>query len=271
MPGIFRGALITDERQTAPQDLEYMTELPVYMPGNYVVFEPPHYAPLPNEPPISRGPGPTFGSFNSIFKINSRVIELWAKILESIPYSSLRLIISDLGDEDVCKRIEQEFVENGIDSDRLQLEGRKLHNELLSAYQDIDIALDPFPYSGGLTTLEALWMGVPVITRSDSDRFAGRHSVTHLTAAGVPELIANNAEDYVNKAVALAKDTDRLIAYRTFLRDRLAQSPACDGVAFTRHFERACRIMWHRWCNNERPSPINTEDLLSASTEPAAK
>ena len=106
-------------------------------------------------------------------------------------------------------------------------------------------------------------MGTPVITRGDGDRFAGRHSVTHLTAVDVPELIATDATDYVARAVALAQDAARRQLYHQTLRDKMRASPACDGAGFTRNLEKAFRIMWQRACAGEVPSPI-PETLLSA-------
>lgn len=253
--------LMTDERQTIPSDLQFMTEQPVYMPGNYVAFEPPANAPDVGPLPCLANGFVTFGCFNNIDKINADVVAVWSNILNAMPGSKLSMITFDLGDEAVQARIKDEFMKHGISSDRLSLRGKLPALELLAAYNQIDIALDPFPYSGGLTTLESLWMGVPVVTRRDADRFAGRHSVTHMTAAGVTELIAKDGKHYVELAAELGSSHERMTAYRNTLRHRLADSPACDGASFARHFERACRIMWQRWCRDESPSPILAQDL----------
>lgn len=148
--------LLTDHRQTVPQDLKLMTEQPVYMPGNYVAVAPfdgtPDVGPRP-----SQGNGfVTFGCFNNLDKINEPVVALWAKVLHAVPDSRLSLITFDLGDPTVRARIESAFGVHGVAVDRLDFHGRRPREELLMAYNSIDIALDPFPYSGGLTTLEAL-------------------------------------------------------------------------------------------------------------------
>ena len=253
--------LITDTRQTVAADLPLMTEQPVYMLGNYVTVMP--FADTPNiGPSPSSGTGyVTFGCFNTLDKINESVIACWAKIMTAVPDSRMRLITFDLGDASVRLRIAGLFEQHGVSPDRLDLQGKIPRLELLEAYNTLDIALDPFPYSGGLTTLEALWMGVPVITKRDGDRFASRHSMTHLTAVGVIDCIAENAEDYVTRAIALADDATRREHLRSTLREAMRTSPACDGTAFTRALEKAYRLMWQRYCAGEAPSPI-PEDLL---------
>ena len=117
----------------------------------------------------------------------------------------------------------------------------------MECYNQIDIALDPFPYSGGLTTLESLWMGVPVVTLNPAG-FAVRHSVSHLSNAGLPELIAPTQNVYVDTAAQLANDLDHLSELRRGLRSRMAASPVCDAKHFVKDLERAYREMWVAWC-----------------------
>lgn len=253
--------LVTDTRQTVDADLQYMTEQPVYMPGNYVSLAPIESAPEVGPCPSEKQGVITFGCFNSLNKINESVVQLWSQILATVPDSRLKLITFDLGDRAVRLRIARMFVACGVEVDRLDLLGRMPRAELLAAYSTVDIALDPFPYSGGLTTLESLWMGVPVITKRDGDRFASRHSVTHLTAVGLTECIAENAEDYLARAVALADDSERRATLRATLRETMRSSPACDGASFTRALERAFRIMWQRYCEGEQPTAISEADL----------
>jgi len=254
--------LITDQRETPDSDLPFMTEQPVYMPGNYVTISPLEDAPTVKRVRDADG-GITFGCFNNLNKINDRVLALWSDVLSGVPSSRLCLITEHLADANVTRRITEAFAAHGIAAERLDLRGKLPREDLLEAYNTIDIALDPFPYSGGLTTLEALWMGTPVITRGDGDRFAQRHSVTHLTAVGVPELIADDAEDYVARAVALAGDAERRQNYHATLREQMRNSPACDGAGFTRNLEKAFRIMWQRACAGEAPALI-TEDQIAA-------
>jgi len=175
------------------------------------------------------------------------VIALWARILHALPGARLRLQTRELGDSATCARYHALFKEEGVAASRIELQGHAPHRQLLAAYGEIDIALDPFPYSGGLTTCEALWMGVPVITLTGYC-FASRHSTSHLANAGLPELITTTPEEYVAVAVALAKDTERLTTLRQDLRERVAASPLCDAAGYTRELEAAYRGMWERWC-----------------------
>ena len=118
--------------------------------------------------------------------------------------------------------------------------------EVLSFYHQVDVALETFPYNGGLTTCEALWMGVPVVT-CPGEIFASRHGLTHLSAAGVPETIARDLDHYVELAVALAADLPRLAAIRASLRPKVAASPLCDAPRFAGHFATLLRTVWREW------------------------
>ena len=145
-------------------------------------------------------------------------------------------------------RILDQFGAHGVEESRLTLEGRSPHSELLARYNDVDIALDTFPYSGGLTTCEALWMGVPVITKP-GETFSSRHSLSHLTNVGATDLVADDLPDYVSKAVELANDVSRLTGLRSGLRERMAKSALCDGEKFATDFTSAMRLIWHEWCS----------------------
>jgi predicted O-linked N-acetylglucosamine transferase (SPINDLY family) len=118
---------------------------------------------------------------------------------------------------------------------------------MLAAYAAVDIALDPRPYSGGLTTLEAMWMGVPVVIWPGR-RFCARHSASHVTVVGHPEWVAADADDYIRIAAGLAVDLAGLSTLRARLRGRMEASPLCDGAAFTRNLEALYRSLWHQHC-----------------------
>jgi protein O-GlcNAc transferase len=193
--------------------------------------------------PLLRSGAPTFGCFNNLLKINGAVIDLWSAILAAVPQSRLYLKTAQLDDEAVRHNIADEFVARGIDRLRLRLAGGSPRHELLAAYNDVDIALDPFPFGGGTTTLEALWMGVPTITLR-GDRFVGRVGESVLTTLGLTELVAVDPSAYLAAAVALAGDADRLAALRAGLRQDLITSPLCDAASFARDLESAYRAMW---------------------------
>ncbi|HEX5325964.1 MAG TPA: hypothetical protein VFW75_04785, partial [Acetobacteraceae bacterium] len=137
--------------------------------------------------------------------------------------------------------------EAGVPLERVTFIGTSSHAELLAVHGQIDIALDTHPYSGGVMTLEALWMGVPVLTRP-GETFAGRHSATHLHAAGLDEWICANEADYVAAALAWSDDPGRLAALRATLRERVRLSPLCDGARFAGHLGRELDRLWRDWC-----------------------
>lgn len=240
--------LISDDRETPGGTDHWYAESIMRLPDCYVCYTPPDYAPPVAPLPASGNGYATFGCFNNLAKINPAVIGLWIELLREIPDARLLMVTKALGDPGISRRFRDAFDAGGV-GERVDFRGMVPHRELLGKYGDVDVALDPFPYSGGLTTLESLWMGVPVITLG-GDRFASRHSLSHLAAAGLPELIAGDRTEYVGKAVSLAGDLPRLAELRRSMRDRLAASPLCDAPRFTRNLEQAYRNMWRGWCRN---------------------
>jgi protein O-GlcNAc transferase len=214
------------------------------LPDSYLCFTPPHAA-----PPVGPSPdGPvTFGCFNNPLKINETVVAAWSAILAAIPESRLLLKTKQLDDAAMRGALVEQFAVHGIARGRIVCAGGAPRAALLAAYGDIDIALDPFPYCGGTTTVEALWMGVPVISLR-GDRFTARVGDSILTTSGLPELVEASIPDYIARASDLARDRPRLAGLRAGLRDRLAASPLCDAARFARHLEAAYRQMWRDRC-----------------------
>ena len=138
------------------------------------------------------------------------------------------------------------FAGHGIGPDRLTFAGGTSRADHLAAIGQVDIALDSFPYAGGLTTLETLWMGVPVVTYP-ADTLCSRHSLGYLTVVGLSSMAATDAEMYVRIAAGLASDIQRLSELRAGLRDRLLASPLLDGEGFARDLLAACGLIWDRW------------------------
>jgi predicted O-linked N-acetylglucosamine transferase (SPINDLY family) len=157
----------------------------------------------------------------------------------------LRLKFGGLGDPPARRRMAELFAAHGIAAERVELSGMSPRAELLAEYNRVDIALDTFPYSGGLTTCEALWMGVPVIT-CPGETFASRHALSHLSNVGLTETIAGDHAEYVRLAVGLAGDRSRLAALRGGLRGRMAASPLCDAPRFARNLIAHLRDAWQR-------------------------
>ena len=191
---------------------------------------------------------PTFGSFNQLSKIDEPVLALWARVLERVAGSRLILKAAGLASPAVRRRIGDFFAARGIAPQRLDLRvwtgGYPAH---LATFAEIDVVLDCFPYPGMTTSLEALLMGVPVVTLA-GDRFVARIGEAILTAVGHPEWIAADAEDYVAIAASLAGDPERLAGLRGRLRDELLASPLGNPRRFTQGLDAAFRDAWRRWC-----------------------
>jgi len=221
----------------------HFTEQVWRLPECYLCFTPPDIA-LDVGPLPARAAGHvTFGSFNNLAKINDAVVRLWARVLAAVPGSRLLLKTAQLNDAEARAGLRARFAEAGVAPERLLLEGASPRAELLAAYGRLDIGLDPFPYPGGTTTAEALWMGVPVLTRRGS-RFLSHVGETIAHNAGQSDWIAADDDDYVAKADAFAADLDRLAALRAGLRERVLRAPLFDAPRFARHFEAA---MWGIW------------------------
>ncbi|MBI1778339.1 MAG: hypothetical protein HYR63_23620 [Proteobacteria bacterium] len=221
----------------------YYSERPVRLPRSYICYAPPEYAPSPAASPADADAPLTFGCFNNLAKLNEAVFVAWARILKAVPGSRLSLLWPSLLDPVIAGETRARLGAAGVPPERVQLGGHRRHADLLEAYRTVDIALDPFPYSGGLTTLEALWMGVPVVTIA-GDTFAGRHSASHLTAAGLKDWIAPSTESYVRLATQWAQKRSHIAAIRTGLRECLRASALCDGALFTPDLEAAYEAMW---------------------------
>ena len=194
----------------------------------------------------------TFGSFNSLPKITPDVVRTWSRILNAIPDARLILKATAFAHAPTRARYLQEFHQQGIAPDRLDLlgliPGRGNH---LSTYARIDIGLDPFPYNGTTTTCEALWMGVPVICLR-GDRHAGRVGASIMHQVDLPELVADSEDDYVDRACSLAADGQRLAVLRETLRPKMRASSLMDTEQFARSLEKAYRDLWETWCSGYR-------------------
>jgi predicted O-linked N-acetylglucosamine transferase (SPINDLY family) len=220
------------------------TERIIRLPHNRFCYVAPPFAPPVQPPPTAHRGYITFGSFNNTAKLNESVIDVWARILCNVPDSRLVLKWRTFADPTYSARIRDLFQQRGVDSARLDLRPMSVHRELLEQYADIDIALDPFPFSGGHTSCEALWMGVPIVT-FPQERVVSRQTFSFLANIDLTDLAARDADDYVRIAVALANDQPRLARLRETLRPRLAASALCNPVDFTRSLEDAYHLAWN--------------------------
>ena len=238
---------VTDRWETPAGHEDYYSERLLVLDDGYVCYDAPAYAPPVAVLPALATGAVTFGCFNNLAKITPQVIAIWCDILRAVPSSRLILKTHQFNDADTRAALHAQIAAHGIDAARVILRGSSPHAALLGEYNDIDIVLDPFPYAGGLTTCEALWMGVPVITLPGTT-FASRHSASHLSNIGLPNWIAADRAGYVASAIARAADLPALAALRAGLRARVAASPLCDAPRFAASLSRALRHAWADWC-----------------------
>ncbi|OXI91810.1 glycosyltransferase [Burkholderia sp. AU33423] len=239
------------DRYTLPDaEAHHFVEQPWRLPDSFLCFTPPacdvEVGPLPM---AARG-HPTFGCFGQLVKIGEDVVRAWSRILHTLPDARLLLKAHELGREGVRDATVARFARHGIGADRLILEGGSPRAEYFDAYNRIDVALSPFPYPGGTTTAEALWMGVPVLGMKGS-RFVTHICESVLHAAGMGEWVADGEDTYVAKAIAAVRDREQLATLRAGLRAQLLASPLCDARRFAAHLEAAFIGMWQRYTNSE--------------------
>ncbi len=234
---------------TIPVDVRHLfAEKPYDLPcllGYEAPKESPPIAPLP----AAATGRITFGSYNRISKMSADSIALWAQMLHEISDARLALKDTQLSDPAEQKRLEGLFAEHGIASERLKFLPGTSHFDHLAAYAEIDIALDPMPMSGGVTTMESLWMGVPVVTLPVPS-ISGRGAAAIMTAIGLPEWVATSKRDYIAIAQRMAANLDALAGLRPTLRQRLADSPVGNPRTYCRAVEDAYRAMWRWYCEN---------------------
>ena len=222
---------------------ELYSEESIRLPHSFWCYAPSEFVPLHPLPALANG-FVTFGCLNNFAKINDPVLQLWARVLQAVPGSHLATQAPEGWGR---KHLTDLLQGHGIEPSRLEFFPKASHREYLESYQRIDIMLDTFPYNGHTTSLDALWMGVPVITLAGNNAVA-RAGVSQLMNIGLAELIADSEDSYVEKAVDLARDLDRLRELRHTLRQRMEVSPLMDAAGFTRGIEAAYESLWRRWC-----------------------
>ncbi len=181
---------------------------------------------------------------NNFCKVNDAVLRLWARLIREIPDSRI-CILTGFGSH--RQRAVALFEAAGISPERVEFVEPRSRNEYLELYHRLDVALDTFPYNGHTTSLEALWMGVPVISLA-GERPVSRAGLSQLSNLGLAELVASSEYDYVRIAADLANDLPRLAELRRTLRPRMESSVLMDAPRFARSIETAYREMWRRWC-----------------------
>jgi protein O-GlcNAc transferase len=240
---------LTDARADPPGMTETLyTEALLRLSECFLCFQCPEDAPDVGPLPSGVSGGITFASFNNLAKMTPEVMRMWSEILRSVPGSRLLLKSRATGDKDVRKRLTALFASMGAAEGQVQFRGPMPdHRDHMATYNQVDIALDTFPYNGTTTTCEALWMGVPVISLAGQVH-AARVGVSLLTQVGLADLAAPDEESYIATAVRLSQDQGGLAAIRWRLRSAMRNSTLCDAVGFTRALEQAFRDKWSEWC-----------------------
>ena len=187
----------------------------------------------------------TFACFNNRTKLSEHSLNLWAELLLRVPESRLLLKFSQYEAQGVRREMHEFFLHKGLTAERILMQGGSPRAELLQTYNQVDMALDPMPYGGGTTTAEALWMGVPVVTKY-GDRWVGRVSASILHTIGLPELVAADEREYLEIATSLAGDSQRLASLRQKIRGLMLASPLCDGAQYAQDMDVAFRTMLAR-------------------------
>lgn len=238
---------LTDPHLEPPNvDPGWCTEAPLVLPETFWCYAPLHdtaheVAPLP----AARSGRVTFGSQHSIQKVNDGVLALWGRILREVEGSRLLMVAPEGAKRSIFEAFERE----GIDRRRVECLPPRTYGKYLDAYGEIDIGLDTFPCNGATSSIDAFWMGVPVVTMVGQTP-AGRAGLSIATNLGLPELVARTEDEYVRAAVRLARDLGRLDQLRRGLRARMQSSPLMDVPRFTRNIEAAYRVAWKKWCRS---------------------
>lgn len=233
----------------APHEREYFTEEIIELPctaGSYF----PDPFPDVNELPYLKNGVITFGSLNRMHKTSEECYRTWCEVLKAVPNSRLLLKAGELSDEASRAAVLWNFTRAGIDPNRIKMLGASKWPEHMAAYNFIDISLDPFPHGGGVTTMEGLMMGVPVIAIR-WPTLVGRISAAIETVVGLEDWVANTGEEYVALAVRKAAEIDKLPAIRAGLRQRFMESPIGDRKSYVAAVEARYLEVWQRWCKKK--------------------
>ena len=237
---------LTDERADPPGLTDqFYTEKLFRLPRCFFCYQPSDDAPSVMPSPALSAGFVTFGSFNNFAKVSPEVIDTWLTIMARVPRS--RLLILAYSGGYLERHLHSLARERDIEPDRIELFDKRPRSDYLLLQQQADIALDPFPFNGHTTTCDSIWQGVPVV-KFEGDRYASRFGSSVLANVGLENLIAHSSEEYIEIAVQLATDRDRLAQLRAELRPRMAASVLLDFKGFTRNLEQVYRQMWRAWC-----------------------
>ena len=248
--------LLADRVGVPESQRKNFTEAVWYLPDTRLCFTAPASAVAVAPLPALQNGHLTFGCFQNLSKVGDEVLAAWGNILGALPGARLRWQSKQLGDPAVAQQQRLRLRQHGIDAARVSLHGSASREAYLAAHAEVDLVLDTFPYPGGTTTCEALWMGVPTVTLA-GDTLLSRQGASLLTAAGLQDWVATNTKDYIDKAVALAGDTPGLSTLRAGLREQVSTSPLFDAQRFAKNFEQALWGMWQAQNNAAASSRVS--------------
>ncbi|MGD0390621.1 MAG: tetratricopeptide repeat protein, partial [Tepidisphaeraceae bacterium] len=223
---------------------QFYSETSIRLPDSFWCYEPVVTELAVNPLPAQTAGHVTFGCLNNFCKVNEPVLRLWAQVLKTVDRSRLMILCPEGNHRQALQDLLQR---EGISPDRIELVAARPRLQYLELYHRIDLGLDSFPYNGHTTSLDSCWMGVPVVTLV-GQTVVGRAGLSQLTNLGLPELIAQTPQQYVQIATDLAEDLPRLAELRRTLRPRMQASPLMDAPRFARNIEAAYRQMWRNWC-----------------------
>ena len=250
---------LTSRFQTFSQEEALFPEQPIYL-DHTLGFSPFQIELSVTSLPAYKNKFLTFGSFNRWDKISIEVLSLWAELLLAIPNSRLVFKSVQLSDKSLRSSVSNRMEKYGIGKERIDLIGKTSVEEHMGTYQKIDISLDPFPYGGGITTLESLWMGVPVISLYNEKKFVSRNATVFLLPLDLRNWLVTNKLEYIELAKFWSTKFEELGNLRLNLRNRVESQ----SRRFTQQVESAYRKVWHRWCQGKKPSPLRIEELVKS-------
>ena len=217
-------------------DENYFTEKLIKLPHSHICYEPPTSLEPADSPPCLKNNFVTFGSFNQFGKMTDSILITWKKILDAVPKSKLILKHTIFNTEDGKNFVGERLKSFGLDLARIEM--RPYTSNHLVEYNDVDIALDTFPYTGGVTTCEALYMGLPVVSRY-GERHGSRFGLSMLSNIGLEELAVASYDEYINRAVALSSDWELLAILKKNLRTMMEKSPLMNSENYLHEIQEA--------------------------------
>ncbi|WP_109476790.1 tetratricopeptide repeat protein [Paraburkholderia sp. C35] len=238
--------VLGDRYVLPPDEAHHFIEKPWRLPDGYLCMTPPAHDVEVGPLPMQSNGCVTFGYLGKLAKMTDDVLDLWARVLRAVPGSRLLVKAHELDRKHAVDATLQRFAARGVGASQLVFEGGAKRDEYFKSYHRVDVVLSPFPYPGGTTTAEALWMGVPVVAMK-GDRFLGHICESVLHSAGFGEWICGDQDGYVRKVCELVSDVDALAALRAGLREQVMVSPMCDAQRFARNFEDALEGMWREF------------------------